>query len=260
MVRSLPDGFRSALVPLQLAFVPLEPTARHVFQMDLATAAPTGQRIAIWRGEHSNDSTVLDVDSRLRQLVLAVREPRRRFHHAIPKPSNADQPGAIDRLLDSGSRLARVTAESWVLESSTDGLDRRYLVGFDDDHLFIAHVAWGDRVRDAHEALKPSVVRDADLRKSGGVMRQGEWFFIPARPQERLHILRHPQAVHHDVELEPGARPHVVAEWTEQGDVEFARGLVTHADHRTVTLPAWHRVAKNAAIVEEPLPGLTWVD
>ncbi len=253
---SLARDFHAARVPLELPATPLDEDARHVFQMDLLTAGPTGERITLWRGDSRNRVDVLDRDSLLGQLVMNVRESRRRFHHAVPKPTDEEQPAALVRLLDSGSRLLKITDDSWMLESWTSGHDRRFLVGYDDDHLFIAHAPWGERIRDVHEALKPPIVRDADLRWPGQVVRQGEWFFIPIRPQERPGL--GVAIVHKHLPIAGGR--HTAEELTAVGDAGYARGAITHPEHRTVTLPDWRRIIRNAAIEDDPWPGLTWVD
>jgi hypothetical protein len=85
------------------------------------------------------------------------------------------------------------------LELWTPEFERRYLCGRDDIHLFIAQVRTGDTVAQAHQSLKPDLVRQAEAAQPGTVRRQGEWFFVlpSVEESERLHahIKMWPRAV-----------------------------------------------------------------
>jgi hypothetical protein len=104
-------------------------------------------------------------------------------------------------------------------------------------HLFIAQVQAGDSVAQAHESLKPELVRQADAVRLGSVDRQGEWFFVPPSLEDlqRLdaHIMMWPRAVKKRAPVGEGQRPHV------------ADQVVTH---RNLHLKGWRRVVRNAEI------------
>lgn len=173
----------------------------------------------------------------------------------------------------------------------------KFLCGHDERHWFVAAVPEKARgvtgVRTAMEALKPEEVLEAQARRAlrirarqkrrnAAFVRQGEWFFLPAR----------------DVEIDPtgirrneplsrgrGSKPHIAEEcWRTRGETVYVngrfpggiteeeraellrvhprlkkaswtvmtrnahvyvRGTVRHADHRTVRLFGWHRVVMN---------------
>ncbi len=133
--------------------------------------------------------------------------------------------------------------------------------------------------RQIRSGVKP---KNLHRRRNDGFIRQGEWFFLPEpsyRPANPLLILRgEPLArsggkSHMTAELyRTGGTmvyvsrhaPHGLTEgeyrdlikrrpgaeswnWTimRRDPVVFVRGTVRHPDHKTVTLPFWHRVLLN---------------
>lgn len=138
----------------------------------------------------------------------------------------------------------------------------RYLCGHDERHWFVASLPFAHRtvtVRGAMEALKPAIVlREQERkgvrhrryrRKTAAYVRQGEWFFLP-RPMMHVGEL----ATRNGRLARPGGKPHRV-EWLfrpEGGNETFVRGAISHPDHATIYLQAWHRVVQNAEA--EPTP------
>jgi hypothetical protein len=171
----------------------------------------------------------------------------------------------------------------------------RFLCGHDERHWFVASLPDEARVTtvtQAMEALKPEIVHEAELRhgvrsqdrnrrRNSGFVRQGEWFFVPAREFDASGLL-----VHRHEPLRRGrGKPHFAEELVRTSgelvrfnrrfagglnEEEFralldrepnagrenwrmgtrkpiahVRGDVRHPDHRTVHLPGWHRVAPN---------------
>ena len=154
----------------------------------------------------------------------------------------------------------------------------KFLLGHDERHWFVAAVP-GDSVRDVRTAI--ASLRPHEARTSN-VIRQGEWFFVPA-PQ--LDVSR--AVIHRQEPLSRGARskPHICEELIRRGgetvmvstahpagitlaqygkltvddpgarawlwrrmvrDAEvYVRGAVRHPDHKTVELDGWHRVYMN---------------
>ncbi len=138
-----------------------------------------------------------------------------------------------------------------------------------------------DEVR-LQESYSKARVKDRMRRKNDVFIRQGEWFFVPAphiiagknfvvrnEPISRgggskshicefvyrrggvtVHVSReHPSGITEDeykdlIDRNPKAR-----NWSwrvMQRDAEvYARGRVTHSDHKTVYLDGWHRVLMN---------------
>jgi hypothetical protein len=150
----------------------------------------------------------------------------------------------------------------------------RYLAGHDERNWFVAAIPEKSPVSTvaaAKTALKPAPVKEAE-----GVIRQGEWFFIP-RPKavfdEKL-ILRNEPLIRGR-----GSKPHRVEELVRSGGETvyvkgsqvlneasyakldstknrgfsvmrrnpkvFVRGRVKHADHKTIVLAGWHEVLMN---------------
>jgi hypothetical protein len=126
--------------------------------------------------------------------------------------------------------------------------------------------------------------KDRNKRHNEGFIRQGEWFFVPApafQPGPLGIILKN-----EPISRGAGSKPHIVSElmrrggqqvyvnrrnrvvitaaqfqsrvrsgqiknpadWNEQRVTTevFVRGKVRHADHKTIELKGWHRVAMNA--------------
>jgi hypothetical protein len=125
----------------------------------------------------------------------------------------------------------------------------RFLCGHDERHWFVAAIREPvSTVAAAKEALKPPLVRERqqrvrakhrNRRRNRAYLRQGEWFFVPASSSdiEGGFVLR-------DQPLAAArGKPHMADEVVrEGGETRFARGRITHPDHRTVVLDGWHRV------------------
>lgn len=259
MNTSLVKDFDKARVPLELLSKPMEPDAPDILQMDVESVERIGERVCLWPGAQENEVEVLNTHRDWGQLVLRMHEPRRRFERVIERPEPDRRESTLHDLIDANSRFVRENGTTWTIESWTRDEERRFLVGYDEAHLFIAQIPWGSTVRDAHSALKPQEVRDAELRWPGMVQRQGEWFFVPLRPQDRISVQRHEDLVTRDEPIQSANRPHVATVRLQIRQTVFVRGEVRHDDHRTTPLPEWRRVVRNAAIAS-PWPGLLWVD
>lgn len=139
--------------------------------------------------------------------------------------------------------------------------------------------------REAAEAQRRLRVRpqDRNKRHNAGFIRQGEWFFVPEpqfRPRSTDIVLRN-----EPLSRGAGSKPHMVTELLRRGgelvyvntrtqvmlNVDqfrravragtirnthewvdrrltafvYVRGKVSHADHKTIELQGWHRVAMN---------------
>jgi hypothetical protein len=143
--------------------------------------------------------------------------------------------------------------------------------------------------RGAHASQKLHGVKAKarNCRKNAGFIRQGEWFFVPEPDIHVPEIL----VLRHEPIRRGGGKPHIVEfayrrggtlvwvcwrypngltdrvyrklierdpdkvylPWTQMlRDVTtYAKGRVTHPDHKTAVLPSWHRVLPNR---EEEVP------
>ncbi len=143
-----------------------------------------------------------------------------------------------------------------------------YLLGHDERQLFVLHSDSVTSIREAIEALKPPVVRWAE-RRGRKVIRQGDWFFIPAPtnfrvlPNMILHQneriggpnafrwrirVGHPHIAEEQVLVFDTIRRRVGSDWVptpnQLVDI-FVRGKIRHEEHATIELRSWHRAVQN---------------
>jgi hypothetical protein len=259
MSNSLSRPFESAGLRLELPARPLVSFSPDIFQMDIRRLRG-GESFRLWKGHEANSVRVTDTDKGRRQLVLLLQEPSRSFDFPVRKHGRTEPPEEFLRF-----RIKRETATHWVFDRSTLSTLRRYLCGMDERHLFIAEFAGGTTVRDAHRLLKPEAVRDADRSAPGRTLRQGEWFFVrPPSPELRVleqRIAQEPHLVAHHVSLGGNGRPHRADEVVRLQQV-YARGRIRHPDHKTLLLPEWRRVHRNAELQGDSMGsnGVFWVD
>ncbi len=260
----LKKSFSNVPVGLKLLGGPIHPGNPAIFQMSIHRSPRFGEYFQIWPGDRGNEIEVLAVDRSFVQLVLRVKEPRRRFVEIVRKNAWTRSEAVETHARSSGGRILDETRHDWRLEMWTPPVDRRYLCGRDDLHLFIAQVREGDTVAEAHESLKPQEVRREEELSPGGVQRQGEWYFLhtSGEESERLagHLKDRPRALRLGAPVGEGSRPHV-ADFVVSIDRRtrtrhreyrrpevYARGAVVHPDHRRLWLEEWRRVARNREI------------
>jgi hypothetical protein len=191
-----------------------------------------------------------------------------------------------------------------VLMSRKRGEKHRFLLGHDERHWFVAGIpesAPVTRVRDAMQALKPrEVLRrevylptdELQLRHNSARVRQGEWFFVPARrvAVREFLILRNEPLVR-----SRGGKPHVCEELYRSGGATmyvhgrkvlteaeytalapkqrhaqwrvmrrnpkvYVRGRVRHADHATIVLDGWHEVFTNTEHMSAAMRDVVFLD
>jgi hypothetical protein len=265
-------------VGIKLLHGPLHPGSPAIFQMSLNRSRRFGEYFQIWPGARDNEVEVLSTDSSFLQLVLRVNEPRRRFVEVIPKwPWNSLE-SVEAHARSRGGRVLKETRDDWRVEMWTPSVDRRYLCGRDDLHLFIAQVRAGDTVAQAHESLKPDQVRQMESLAPKAVRRQGEWFFLPPSDEELERLERdlrqRSRATRRSAPLGQGARPHLAdlvvrvdrrtrTQHREYRQPEvYARGAVLHTDHRPLWLDGWSKVVRNREIREalRAARRIRWID
>jgi hypothetical protein len=249
-----------------------------VFQLDIHHGR-RGPYFRLWPGRPDIEFGVLDADADLRQVVLRVCEPRRRFeeHVTVSWWSHRDAEAHARRV---GGRILGRTRRRWVIERWTEEGDRRYLAGIDHQAPFIAQVGEAGTVPQAHDWLKPALVRLAEARRPGTVARQGEWFFVPVAAEEMGHVAAyaasHPRSARRVHPVGPGRRPHVADEYVRVDRRErrasggerrrldvYVRGRVLHPDHDPVCFAEWRRAVLNRAILPpepEPERRVRWID
>jgi hypothetical protein len=277
---SLALRFRQAGLPLELRDVPftLDAGAREhdIVQIDIAQGPPRNralrsssvtnlQRFRVFPGHPGNVVEVLDLSASLHQLVLRVDEPSRAFEVRVRReeaPADAE--------------VVREERGSVVLGQHTLGTVRHFLCGMDESHLFIAQLPQLARsVPAAHRALRPDELDRLERTAPAPALRQGEWFFVPLSDGEHARIdglakrtyrVQHRKGIAEAAGIRRLGRQHVAEDVVLVRDVRsaedqvFARGAVTHPDHKTVVLRRWHRTIPNTERLEIPVPGVNWYD
>lgn len=273
----LEKQFAAAGIPIKVfdrSFIRNLRGGAQVTQIDVDTRG--GERIRCFPSEGS-EITVMSVDKAHQQVVLSVTEPERTF----TERQNLFEPDP-----ETGKYY------KWV-ERVTPSEERRLLVGMDERHLFISQMRSDHKpssVKQAHERLAPAGVPGSEKRrKKAKIIRQGEWFFVPATPEEKEQIaaIVKLRGIESNTALgsdgsgrRSGGKPHTAKERvrvggstenetrtlrgrtrvfrsTRFGWVEFVRGTIKHADHKTVKLQDWHKVLSNT---ENRSAGTVWFD
>ena len=262
--RHLITRFAKARLPLELLDRPLfrGAGAGDIVQIDVARPDRRArtERFRIFPGAESNRVEALTVDPNLRQLVLLVHEPRRRFENFVSKYQQREPPTGVVKKTEHGWWIERFTAER----------KRHFLAGMDEHHLFIAQLpratstVWG-----AHVALKGDDVRNAERGAFEKTLRQGEWFFISLLPRELLEVeqaasgslarIRKGVGIAEAAGFRRGGRPHVADEVLVLDGKAYVRGKVRHPDHATLELREWRRALGNTESFEQP-QGVGFVD
>lgn len=149
-----------------------------------------------------------------------------------------------------------------------------------------------------HDALVRNRVssRERHSRKNRAFRRQGEWFFVPEptlavdeklvlryealrrgrnKPHmveqlfrkggETVHVCRrHPNGVTPDEYRSILQRDPDAGSWSWQvmrrNPEVYVRGAVRHSDHKTITLPFWHRVAMNTETQTRTMANVAFLD
>jgi hypothetical protein len=260
----LKESFSKVPVGMKLLGGPINPASPSIFQMNIQHSRRFGEYIQIWPGDRWNEIEVMSSDRSWRQLVLRVKEPRRRYVQVVRKSRFTTADFITNRVRSAGGRILLETQNDWRLELWTPESERRYLCGRDDIHLFIAQVLAAETVEQAHASLKPDLVKQVEAEIPGSVQRQGEWFFVPISVEDAQRVDAHVKTWSRTLKLRSpvgeGGRPHTADEvvtidrrfrsrYREYRKREFyARGLVLHPDHHNLNLKEWRRVMRNAEI------------
>ncbi|HEY0554982.1 MAG TPA: hypothetical protein VGG20_11995 [Thermoanaerobaculia bacterium] len=272
----LKKSFSRGSLGFKLLGGPIESRSPSIFQMDIHQSPRFGEYFRIWPGARDNEIEALSFDENRRQLVLRVKEPRRRFLQVVRKSPWTRQAEVEERARASGGRILSETRHDWRLELWTPIEERRFLCGMDDLHLFVAQVREGETVAQAHESLKPRAVRELEVLWPGQILRQGEWFFLPLSTDEAERLAAHLGAWQRSLKYRhpvgPGRRPHVAdgvvtidrrvkTRYREQRLPEvYAQGTVIHPDHRDLHLDGWRKVVRNREVNTPADKRVWWID
>lgn len=258
--------FREARLDLELLREPMSRgrAARGVediVQIDIARAR-SGETFRLYPGARDNRIEVLGTDAPHRQLVLFVEEARRRFEVRVSRHV----------AIAPGTRVLREEKHARVIEQFTEAEKRHFLCGMDEQHLFIALLPHGaSSVHGARDALRAPEVPPSFADRRHGIIRQGEWFFLPLKAREQSEIdlalrggsLLRQIGIAQAARIARAGRPHVAEEIVVLAGAPipriYVRGSVRHPDHRTVTFREFRRTVPNRERFAQPA-GVLWVD
>jgi len=289
--------FESVDLPLKIMSEPfVRGAGSNIVQMDIDRTLKGARRTEVFRiypGHSDNLLQVMNTDNKVHQLVLHVKEPKRKFFEDISYSTETfikRKYGVVSENTISTYLAIRniktivKIGGIWKIERETSGRSMLYLMGLDERQLFIARLPKTiTTVAEAHKSLKSSEVTFAEGRAPGKTIRQGEWFFVNTTDEEQDYLNKaikdhqliikvkfpighnHIQVNSHvaDEALVVPAKLLVHGFPIRQTTDTFVRGSVRHRDHDTVKMSKWRRVIRN----DEPesvggvtRDGMNWVD
>jgi len=247
----------------------------------------TGNHFRLYAGKNPETKiAVQHADGK--HILLMVNEPETTFKTEVTHPIKRD------KIIKVVPKQSKWSTEKYLIERILPAGVRHFLMGQDERGLFISTVANVTTVQSALNSLKRKPIVEAE--KKVKVVRQGEWFFVPATKEE-VHSIELSGITHRnhsigDATKVRSGKPHVaqelvVAEIYPLGhflpEVElgynltrynndpvvnnmntpyyfavFVRGKVAHEDHKSVQFSCWMKVIKNN---ERPnVTGGKWFD
>lgn len=273
------ERFAEAGLKLDIATSPIVGAGNSdIFQLDIPRKFKGNTRIEwfrIWPGHETNTIVVQNIDKKLKQLILMVREEEReftqddtvneveasrlkiggKFRHGGRILSISTLP--VSRWSRNKSKQFKVTYTQKTLVGK-----RHYLCGVDERQLFICQLPRGcATVADAHRSLRRTELTTAEGKTRGRTIRQGEWFFVNLSQEDldnlNAAIKKAPYMIHKKEAIGTGGHPHVADEIVRIGGNKlihgypvhehevYVRGSVTHVDHAPVRFAVWRRVIRN---------------
>ncbi len=259
-MQDLKKWFDRARVPAKIEKEPLSSMTlsvnnNDIFQMTIDTRGKNGRKreyFRIYYGHPENDIRVIDTDSKNQQVILLVNEPEREYRARIWDGKKHD----------------------WkYVTRKNSGFLRKYLMGMDESHLFIAELPKNlgvvNKIKDAHKVLKPDAVLENE-KDTNRIKRQGEWFFIPATPAEIMIIEDNSNLIEKKMQLGinswRGKNSHIADLLINIRGDQFATEKISHIEHKTLKLHGWFRVVRNnearssAISGNQIFNGVKWVD
>jgi hypothetical protein len=197
MRANLVDQFKNVGLTLKLLDKPISRgnfntrnVINDIFQMDIGRKVQGTRRtewFEIYPGHEDNVIQIIDVDSKLNQILLLVQEPEREFETEETKSRYSRSVHARRNRLDQTRVQFRETDTHFIITNKTPAGKRHFLMGVDERQLFVAQLKTGvANIIEARKQLGNTVLFHESVRKmSPG--RQGEWFFLKAtKAQEEI--------------------------------------------------------------------------
>ena len=101
----LKESFSRVPVGMKVLGGPLNTGSPSIFQMNIQQSRHFGEYIQIWPGDRNNEIEVVSTDGSLRQLVLRVKEPRRRYVEVVRKSAYMRPEAVAERAHAAGGFL-----------------------------------------------------------------------------------------------------------------------------------------------------------
>ena len=236
-MQDLKRWFDKARIPAKIEHRPINSmvmilNSQDIFQMIIDTRGKKNRReyFRIYHGHQNNEVRVVDIDSKLQQAILQVKEPERAYS---VKTWNREE-------------------KEWQYQTQrTPSYLRNYLMGMDESHLFIAELPNNlgpiNKIKDAHKVLKPTKVSE-NGKGISKIKRQGEWFFIPASSEENDLIEENSNLIEKKMPLGAVRRyrnSHIADELVNIEDNLYVKGKISHVEHKTLKLHGWFKVMRN---------------
>ncbi|MFX1256782.1 MAG: hypothetical protein ACFFAN_02905 [Promethearchaeota archaeon] len=258
-MQDIKKWFDKARVPLKIERNPININSfsvnnQDIFQMTVAIGGKKRKKeyFRIFPGHEENDIRVIDTDSKLQQVILLVHEPSREYTIRMWDPEKRERVYKKQR------------APNYL---------RKYLMGMDESHLFIAELPNNlgpiNKIKDAHKSLKPDLIvkRGKDNNR---IKRQGEWFFIPATPSELEKINENINLIEKKKPLGTNSwrsrNSHIADQIIKIKDEQYVKGKVSHIEHKTLKLHEWFKVVRNneartsVVLGNTIYNGVKWID
>lgn len=226
-----------------------------IFQMTIRKERTTKrEHFGIYCGGDTNEVRVLGSDAKHKQVLLMVKEPKRKFSFFV-----------TERVKEGNRMVSKRVRKT----DTTDPSMRKYLIRLDESHYFIAQlplIGPLNTVEQAHDVLRPPKVE----RRMRSTRRQGEWFFVPASASEKRKVRQEAKKawlILRNHPLVPSlGHPHHAEEHIQvrigKVFIAFVRGRIKHPDHKVLKLDDWHRVYLNREL-RQPMTNTSvwgWVD
>lgn len=227
---------------------------------------------------------VRDIDNKLKQLVLLIKEQETTFEETLEHPrwahdGNEDFEKWVKNVVrNNGAKIIKKVKNPEkgrrpyvVVSRTTDPTARCFLMGEDERQLFIAQLRSNSvtTVKQAHTELGSTVQFAEGKRRGSSIDRQGEWFFLETSQATRDHIdeliKKNKIAVKKKASIgqfmRRAGQPHRADELVVLGGERVAnklghgfsvrptqvyiRGGVRHPDHKTQKFSQWREVVGN---------------
>lgn len=163
---------------------------KDIFQMDIGRKIRGTKRtewFEIYPGHIDNTVQIIDIDTKLNQILLLVQEPVRVFETEVKKDRHVDRINKRRIRLHEQNINFRENKTHFIIINKTTAAKRHFLMGVDERQLFVAQLKQGvANIVEAKKQLGSSIMFHESVRTmSPG--RQGEWFFLKAtKVQEEI--------------------------------------------------------------------------